>query len=101
MGGLMPNQPDRLKRCGIAGQPWNHVPMNVRDLVAEQLVIDLPGLKDVGEGFGDEVHFLHQVDAFGRSQVKELGRVTLEDDHRPTRKELIVMEIGIRQAEVC
>jgi hypothetical protein len=68
------------------------------ELVAEEFVVDLPGLIDLAKSFGHQAHFLHQLNPFRGSQVKELCRVTFEDDDGPAREELILMQIGLGEA---
>jgi len=40
---LMRDPPHRIERCRIAGQAWDDVPVDVRELVAEEFVVDLLG----------------------------------------------------------
>ncbi len=67
---VMRDSPDRLKRGRVGMQSGNHMPVDVRKLIAEEFVIDLLGLIDLRDNFGDEVHFLHQHNSFRGSQVK-------------------------------
>ena len=83
----------------VVGQSGNYMPVDVRELVAEEFVVDLSGLIDSGKGFGDEVYFLHQLNPFRGSQMKQLCRVAFEDDDGPTGEELIVVTLGFRQSE--
>lgn len=76
------------------------MPVHVGQLVAQEFVIDLFGFKDLREDFGDQIYFLDQLRPFSWSQVKQFCRVTFEDDNRPAGKELVVVEIGFRQAQV-
>ena len=71
------------------------MPVNVGELVAKEFVIDLLGFIDLGKSFGDEIHFLHQLNPFRGSQMKQLCRVALEDDDGPAGEVLIVMKIGV------
>jgi len=71
------------------------MPVDMGELVAEEFVIDLPGLIDLGKGLGDEAHFLHQLNPFCGRQMKQFYRVTLEDDHGPAGKELVIVKIGL------
>ena len=70
------------------------MPVNVRELVAEEFVVDLPGLIDLGKGLGDEVYLLHQLNPFRGSQMEQLCCVAFEDDDGPAGKELVVVQIG-------
>ncbi len=47
-----------------------------------------------------QVDFLHQLNPLSRSQMKELCRVALEDDDSPAGEELILIQIGLGEAEV-
>ena len=85
----------------VAGQSGNHMPVDVGELVAEEFIVDLPGLIDLGKGFGDQVHFLHQLNPFRGSQMKQFRRVAFEDDDGPAWEELILAQIGLGEAEVC
>jgi len=84
----------------VAGQSGNDMPVDVGELVAEEFVVHLPGLEDLRDNLGDQVHFLHQLNPFRGSQMKQLCRVAFEDDDGPTGKELIVVEIGLGEAQI-
>ena len=73
----------------VAGQSGNHMPVDMGELVAEEFIVDLPGLIDLRKSFGDQVHFLHQLNPFRGSQMKQLCRVAFEDDDGPAGEELI------------
>ena len=92
--------PHWLKRGRVVGQSGNHMPVDVGELVAEEFIVDLPGLIDLRKGFGDQVHFLHQLNPFRGSQMKQLCRVAFEDDDGPAGEELILMQVGLGEAEV-
>jgi hypothetical protein len=76
------------------------MPVDVGELVAEEFVIDLLGLIDLGEDFGDTTDFLHKQNPFRGSQMKQLRRVAFEDNDGPAGEELIVMQIGPREAQI-
>ena len=76
------------------------MPVNVGELVAKEFVIDLLGFIELGKSFGDKIHFLHQLNPFRGSQMKQLCRVAFEDNDGPAVEELIVVQIGFGQAEV-
>lgn len=92
--------PDRFERRGICGEARDDVPMDVRQLVAEEFVVDLSGSIDLCKRLGDEVHVFHQLHPFRRRQVKELRCMALEDEDGPAGKELIVVQIGFRESEI-
>ena len=96
----MLHPPHRFEGGWVVGQSGNHMPVNVGELVAEEFVVDLPGLIGLGKSFGDEIYFFHQLNPFRGSQMKQLCRVALEDDNGPAGEELIVVKIGLRQPEV-
>ena len=84
----------------VAGQSGNHMPVDVGELVAEEFVIDLPGLIDLRDDLGDQSHFFHQQNPFRGSQMKHLGRMAFEDDDGPAGEELVLMQVGLGEAEV-
>lgn len=84
----------------VAGQSGNDMPVDMGKLVAEEFVIDLLGHIDLGKGFGDQVHFLHQLNPFRGSQMKQLCGVAFEDDDGPAGEELILMQVGLGEAEI-
>ena len=86
----MLHPPDWFEGGWVVGQPGDYVPVDMRELVAEEFIIDLLGGIDLGQYFCNEVHFLHQLNPFRGSQMKELGRVAFEDDNGPAGEELIV-----------
>jgi len=67
--------------------------MDVRELVAEEFVVDLLGVIDLREGLSDSRDFFHQLHAFRRRQVEEFRRVALKDHDGPAGEELVVVEI--------
>jgi len=89
-----------IERGRVAGQSRNDMPVDVKELVAEEFVVDLPGLIDLGQGLGDEVYFLHQLNPFCGSQMKQLCCVAFEHYDGPAGEELIVMQVGLGEAEV-
>ena len=84
----------------VAGQSGNHMPVDVRELVAEEFVVDLLGLIDLGQGLGDAIDLFHQLNPFRGSQMKQLRRMAFEDGDGPTREELIIMQVGFGETEV-
>ena len=85
--------PHWLKGGGVIGQPGNEMPVDVGKLVAKEFVVNLSGFIDLGKGFSDEGHFLHQLNPFRGSQMKEFCRMAFEDDDSPAGKELVVVKI--------
>ncbi len=96
----MRHPPDRFERRGICGEAGDNVPVDVRQLVAEEFVVDLLGSIDLRERLGNQVHVFHQLHPFCRRQVEELRCVMLENEDGPAGEELIVMEVGLRHAEI-
>ena len=84
----------------VVGQSGNHMPVDMRELVAKEFVVHLSGLVDLGQGFGDQIHFLHQLNPFRGSQMKQLCRMAFEEDDGPAGEELIIMQVGLGEAEV-
>jgi len=74
--------------------------MNVGKLIAEQLVVDLPGPIGLRKCLGDSAHFLHELDPLRRRQMEQFRRVALQDNDGPTGEKLIVMEIGFREPKI-
>ena len=62
--GLMLYPPHWFEGGRVAGQSGNDMPVDVGELVAEEFVIDFLGLIDPGQGLGNQVHFLHQLNPF-------------------------------------
>lgn len=44
---LMQDPPNRIERRRISGQAWDDVPVDVRELVAEEFIVDLLGIIDL------------------------------------------------------
>lgn len=93
--------PYRVTWGRVISQSGNDMPVDVGELVAEKLVVDLLGLIDLSQGFGNVVHLLHQLNPFRRSQMKQLCRVAFEDHDGPAGKELILMQVGLGKAEIA
>jgi hypothetical protein len=97
---LVWNPPHRFQWGWVLCQPWDDVPVNVGELIAEQFVVDLLGPIGMCERLGDPVHFLHELDPFCRRQMEEFRCVALKDNHRPPGEELVIMEIGFRESKI-
>lgn len=100
MDRVMRDPPYRFERSRIVRQTRDDVPVDVGELIAEELVVDLLGIIDLRECLGDGGHILHQLNPFRRSQVEEFRCVALENNDSPPAKELIVVEVGFREAEI-
>ncbi len=74
----MSYQPDWFEGSGLGGKTRDDMPMDVGKLVAEELIIHLYRLKDLGEGFRDSTYFLYHLTSFCRCQLKQFHRVPLE-----------------------
>ncbi len=61
---LMRDSPHRIEGRGISGQAWDDVPVDVRELVAEEFVVDLLGIIDLYEYPSDGRDVFHQLHAF-------------------------------------
>ncbi len=97
---LMLHPPDWFEGGRVVREAGDEVPVDVGELVAEEFVVDLPGLIDLAKSFGDQVHFFHQLHPLRGGQLEEFCCMAFEDDDCPAGKELIVMEIGFGQSEV-
>src|SRR5215204_7454381 len=95
----MRDPPDRIKRGGVGGEARNDMPMNMRQLIAEQLIVHFTRLENSCQGFSDMGYFFHQLKPLGWCQLEQFGRMAPEHDHRPSRKELIVMQVGLGQTQ--
>ena len=96
----MLHPPHWFERGLVAGQSGNDMPVDMGELVTEEFVIDLFGFIDLGDNLGDQVHFFHQLNPFCGSEMKHLCRVAFEDDDGPAGEELIVVQIGLGEAEI-
>ncbi len=50
---LVLHQPDRFEGGRVVGQPGNHMPVDVGELVAEEFVVHLLGVTDLCQDLGD------------------------------------------------
>ena len=96
----MVHPPDRFQGIRVGRQAGDEMPVDMRQLIAQQFVIDFPGAKDLCERFGHERDLFHQLNALGRRQVKQFGGVAPEDDDRPAGKELVFVQVGLGQPQV-
>ncbi len=55
----MLHPPDWFEGGRVTGQSGNHMPVDVGELVAEELIVDLLDLIDLRDNLGDQVHFFH------------------------------------------
>src|SRR5439155_59237 len=97
----MHDPPHGLLRRRIAGQPGDHMPVEMGHLVAKQLAVDLHSIEHDGQRSRDFRDFLYELAAFFPCEVEQLGRMTLEYQHGPSRKELVVMKIRDSELKLC
>ena len=74
--------------------------MDMGKLVAKQTVVHFFGIEHLRQNFCKTADLLHELDPFGGGQVEQFRRVAFKDHHGPAWEELIVMEIGHRQAQI-
>src|SRR5207245_7170254 len=75
------------------------MPVNVRELVAEQLVVDLDGIEYDGQRARHFRDFFYELAALLPREVEQLGRMTLEHQHGPSGEELVVVEVCDRESK--
>ena len=74
--------------------------MDMGELIAEQFVIDFDRLPFSNEEAGHSGDFFDQAAAVGAREVKEFSRVAFQHQYRPAGEELIIMQIGSREAAI-
>ncbi len=87
----MCDPPHRLKGRRVLRQPWNDVPMDMGELIAEQFVIDFDRLPFSGEEVGHSGDFVDHAAAVVAREVEEFSRVTFQHQHRPAGEELVIV----------
>ena len=97
---IMRNTPHRLEWSRVLRQARNQVPMDVWQLIAEQFIVDLHRVPFLGEQGGHLGDFFDETAAFLAREMKEFGRVALQDEHRPAGKELVVVQIGVGETAI-
>src|SRR2546426_4439680 len=95
------DRPHRLAGGRVIGESWDDMPVNVRELVAEQLVVDLDGIEHDGQRARHFRDFFYELAALFPCEVEQLGRMTLEHQHGPSGEELIVVEVCDREPKFC
>src|SRR5688500_19515638 len=76
------------------------MPVDVRELVAEERVVDLDRVKLARERLSDPSYFVHQARALRGRELEELGGVPIEHEHGPAGKELVIVQIRRGEAAV-
>src|SRR2546426_5974280 len=94
------DRPHRLAGGRVIGESWDDMPVNVRELVAEQLVVDLDGVEYDGQRARHFRDFFYELAALLPCEVEQLGRMTLEHQHGPSGEELVVVEVCDREPEL-
>ena len=82
----MGDAPNGLEWGRIAGEARDEMPVHMRNLIAEQAVIHLFRVKGFEEDLREPADLFHELNALGRSQMKEFGGVAFEDDYRIEHK---------------
>ena len=92
--------PHGLLRGRVVGQARDDMPVNMRELVAEEFIVDLVGVVDVGKGLGHSIYFFDQLRSFVRRELKQFRGMALQDNDRPPGEKLVLMEIGFGESKV-
>jgi hypothetical protein len=74
--------------------------MNMRELVAEELIVYFLGLINFGQDFGHVVDVFDQLKTLGGGKLEQLSGMALEHNDGPAGKKLVIMEIDLGQSEV-
>ncbi len=96
----MRNPPYWLERRGIVWKAWYEMPMNVRGLIAKQAIVHFFSCEGPVQHFCQPADFLHELDAFGRRQIKQFRGMAFEHNDAPAGEKLVVMKIGRRQSQI-
>ena len=64
------NAPDRFERSRVVVKARDKVPMNVRPLIPQQLIVHFSCLERFGKHFRQAIDVFHQLDALGRCKVE-------------------------------
>ena len=94
------DRPYCLARRRVIGESWDDMPVNVRELVAQQFVVDLDGVEHDDQRARDFRHLFDELNAFFPCQIEQLGRVPLEHQHGPSGEKLIVVEVRDRESQL-
>jgi hypothetical protein len=62
--------PDWFQGGWIICPAWDYMPVNMREPIAKEFIIDLLGLVDFRQNFGDEGDLFDQLNTFGRCQLE-------------------------------
>lgn len=91
----MRHSPHGFQWSWIARLTRDEMPMNVRQLIPEEFVVDFLRLVDFRQGRGYAIHIFDQLRSLRLGQLEQFGRVTAEYQDGPTREKLIVVKIGL------
>lgn len=96
----MPDGPDGVPRRRVIRQSGDDVPVDMRELVAEQFVVDLHGIERHVQRQRDFRDFLNEPAPLILGQVKQFDGMTLEHEDGPAREKLIVMQVGLAEIKI-
>lgn len=94
------NPPYRFKRRRILCEPGNKVPMDMGQLVPEQLIIHFDRSEFFRKMAGHPGDFLNEASPLIPRQLKELGGMALEHQYGPSDEKLVFMQVGHRPATI-
>src|SRR5438067_2508852 len=64
-------EPDRLEDIGIVRIAWENVPVKMRHLVSQKLVVDFSRQKSLGDRLGNPAHVLEVAGALSTVKLEE------------------------------
>src|SRR5215472_13649945 len=95
---LVGHAPYGPARLGIAGQARHEMPVDVRHLVAQELIVHLDGLVDGRQRAGHAGYVLDLRRPLTRCEFVKLDGVTLEHHEHPAGKKLVLVEVDAARA---
>src|SRR5215470_504596 len=82
------------------GQARHEMPVDVRHLVAQELIVHLDGVVDGGQRAGHAGYVLDLRRPLTRRELVQLDGVTLEHHEHPAGKELVLVEVDAARGQV-
>ena len=97
---LMLHPPDRFQGGRVGREAGDEMPVDMGELIAQELVVDLPGIENLCQCLGHQGDFFHQLHSLRGGQLEEFGGVAPEDDDGPALEKLILMQVGLGKSQV-
>ena len=94
-------KPDGTQHVGVVRAAWKQMPVEMRDLIAEQFIVEFMRLEVHFDGLGDKAHLVEITVALGEGEFTEFADMLAIDDDAVAEVKLPGAQAARRNAGNC